>query len=180
MKKSVILSNILMTTALSFGLQSTAMADTQANDTSPKGSVNHTQQQPTNDPAQTNSTQGMPGSSSNNTATGTTNSATPDAAPAANPSAATHDRATHTDKAGESDSAGEAVTDAWITTKVKADLATTKDLKSTDIHVETNNGVVTLTGSAPSQAEIDRAVAATKGIKGVTKVESSGLAVKAK
>lgn len=74
--------------------------------------------------------------------------------------------------------AGEAVSDAWITTKIKTELASTKDLKSMDISVETNNGVVTLTGTVPSEIEMKKAVAATESVKGVNAVDSSGLKVK--
>ena len=35
--------------------------------------------------------------------------------------------------------------DTWITTKVKTNIATLKDIDATDISVETNNGVVSLT-----------------------------------
>src|SRR5580765_6692658 len=38
------------------------------------------------------------------------------------------------------------VTDAWITTKVKSELAATGGVKSMDVSVETNNGIVVLTG----------------------------------
>src|ERR1700743_421528 len=37
-------------------------------------------------------------------------------------------------------------TDTWITTKVKAELMTTKGISSNDISVTTKNGVVTLSG----------------------------------
>ncbi|CAM5475493.1 BON domain-containing protein [Eoetvoesiella caeni] len=113
MKKSMILSSILMTTALSFGLQANVMAK---------------------------------------------------------------DNGTNVD---HSATAGEAVSDAWITTKIKADLASTKDLKSTDISVETNNGVATLTGTVPSDIERKKAIAAAESVKGVNKVDSAGLKVKA-
>ncbi len=81
--------------------------------------------------------------------------------------------------ADHSATTGEAVSDTWITTKIKADLASTKDLKSTDISVETNNGVATLTGTVPSDIEQKKAVAAAESVKGVKKVDSSGLKVKA-
>ena len=42
------------------------------------------------------------------------------------------------------DSAGQAASDMWITTKVKADLLTEKGVPGSDIKVETNAGVVTL------------------------------------
>jgi hyperosmotically inducible protein len=68
--------------------------------------------------------------------------------------------------------AGEVVTDAWITTKVKADLLATDDVSGTSINVDTNNGVVTLTGNVRSSAEADKAVTVARGIKGVVKVDS--------
>jgi hyperosmotically inducible protein len=70
------------------------------------------------------------------------------------------------------------VTDTWITTKVKAELATTDGVKSTDIDVSTKNGVVSLIGVLTSEAAVDKAVAAAESIKGVRRVDSSGLKVK--
>jgi hyperosmotically inducible protein len=67
------------------------------------------------------------------------------------------------------------VTDTWITTKVKTELATTDGVSSMDIDVETLNGVVTLTGTLDSQMSIDKAVAAAQSVKGVKSVDSSGL-----
>ena len=67
------------------------------------------------------------------------------------------------------------VTDTWITTKVKAELATTDGVKSTDISVTTVDGVVTLTGVLASATSVEKAVAAAKSIKGVKSVDSSGL-----
>lgn len=111
MKKSALLTNVLLTTALSFGLHTAVMAK----DTAPN--------------------------------------------------------TTHTETAGEK------VNDAWITTKIKTELATTKDLKSTDISVETNDGVATLTGTVPTEIELKKAIASAESVKGVTKVEASGLKV---
>ena len=70
------------------------------------------------------------------------------------------------------------VSDTWITTKVKTELAATEGVKSTDISVDTVNGVVTLIGVQDSSTAVDKAVAATKSIKGVTKVDHSGLKAK--
>ena len=70
------------------------------------------------------------------------------------------------------------VTDSWITTKVKADLATTEGISSTDISVSTTNGVVTLIGVLASDTEVDKAIAVAKGIKGVVRVDASALKVK--
>lgn len=70
------------------------------------------------------------------------------------------------------------VTDTWITTKVKSTLATTKGVESMDISVDTVEGVVTLTGVQPNEIAVKKAIAAAKSIKGVSKVDSSGLKVK--
>ena len=67
---------------------------------------------------------------------------------------------------------GEAVTDAWITTKVKADLLATADVAGSSIDVDTKHGVVTLNGTVKSKAEAEKAVSVAKGIKGVVKVTS--------
>jgi hyperosmotically inducible protein len=77
-----------------------------------------------------------------------------------------------------SSSAGQAVSDAWITTKVKGELATTKGVKSMDIDVKTVDGIVTLVGVLPTQLAVDKAVAAAKSVKGVKDVDDSGLKVK--
>ena len=69
------------------------------------------------------------------------------------------------------------VDDTWITTKVKADLLTTKDVSGLELNVETVNGVVSLTGDVGSQAEADRAIAVARGIDGVTRVDGSGIRV---
>ncbi len=70
------------------------------------------------------------------------------------------------------------VTDTWITTKVKADLATTEGISSTDISVNTTNGVVTLIGVLDSKTGVKKAIAVAKGIKGVVDVDASGLKAK--
>ena len=67
------------------------------------------------------------------------------------------------------------VTDTWITTKVKADLATTEGIKSGDISVTTKNGLVTLSGTVNSKAQVQKAVAITRAVKGVHDVDSSAL-----
>lgn len=68
--------------------------------------------------------------------------------------------------------AGEAVSDAWITTKVKADLVATSDVPGTAIDVDTKDGVVTLTGTVGTQAEADKAQSVASLIKGVKRVDS--------
>jgi hyperosmotically inducible protein len=67
------------------------------------------------------------------------------------------------------------VTDTWITTKVKAELATTDGVKSTSVDVKTVDGVVTLTGTLATEVAVKKAIAAAESIKGVKKVNSSNL-----
>ena len=66
-------------------------------------------------------------------------------------------------------------TDTWITTKVKAELMTTKGIPSTDISVTTINGVVTLSGVLDTKAQVQKSVAVAKKIKGVEQVDASAL-----
>ena len=68
------------------------------------------------------------------------------------------------------DQTGEVMSDSWITTKVKTDLLADKQVHSADIHVKTVDGVVTLSGSTSSQADIDRAVQDANSVKGVKSV----------
>ena len=65
---------------------------------------------------------------------------------------------------------GKAVSDTWITTKVKSELVADKEVGATHIHVKTTEGVVTLTGTAKSQGNIDRAVEDANKVKGVKSV----------
>jgi hyperosmotically inducible protein len=74
-----------------------------------------------------------------------------------------------------SSSAGQAVSDAWITTKVKSELATTKGVKSMDVTVKTVDGVVTLTGVLDTENAVNKAIAVAKSVKGVKDVDASGL-----
>ena len=67
------------------------------------------------------------------------------------------------------------VTDTWITTKVKTELATTDGVKSTEVSVKTVDGVVTLTGVLASDVAVKKAVAAAESVKGVKRVDATGL-----
>lgn len=71
-----------------------------------------------------------------------------------------------------SETATAKVDDAWITTKVKADLAKDSDTKAHKIHVNTKSGVVVLTGTVASIAEKQKAEANAKSVKGVVNVEN--------
>lgn len=67
-------------------------------------------------------------------------------------------------------------TDTWITTKVKADLMTEKGVPGSDIKVETNKGVVSLSSDvAVTDSQKEMAVAIAKKIKGVQAVSADGL-----
>lgn len=70
-------------------------------------------------------------------------------------------------------STGEYIDDASLTAKVKTALIEDKDVKALDVNVETFRGTVQLSGFADSQAQIDRAVVVTKGVKGVKEVKNS-------
>ncbi|WP_312548091.1 BON domain-containing protein [Massilia sp.] len=66
-----------------------------------------------------------------------------------------------------------AASDTAITTKVKAGIFKEPDLKSMAIHVETEKGVVMLSGFVDSKAEADKAVKVAKEVEGVTSVKSA-------
>ncbi len=72
-------------------------------------------------------------------------------------------------------SSDQPVTDTWITTKVKSELATTDGVKSMDIDVKTIDGVVTLTGVLATDIAVKKATAAAESVKGVKKVDATGL-----
>ena len=67
---------------------------------------------------------------------------------------------------------GNKVEDAWITTKVKSELATTKGVKSGDVHVDTDSGVVRLSGTVRTPDEAQRAIETALTVKGVDAVDS--------
>jgi osmotically-inducible protein OsmY len=79
------------------------------------------------------------------------------------------DKAVDKTKTGASD-AGEAITDAWITTKVKTEFVGVDALKGSDINVDTVDHVVTLKGTVASAAGRARAMEIAKTTKGVTRV----------
>ncbi|MFC5479906.1 BON domain-containing protein [Massilia suwonensis] len=66
-----------------------------------------------------------------------------------------------------------AASDTALTTKVKANLLAQPELKSLGIHVETEKGVVMLSGFVESKAEADKAVKAAKEVEGVNSVKSA-------
>lgn len=65
------------------------------------------------------------------------------------------------------------IDDTFITTKVKTALLAEKNLKSTQINVETFKGRVQLSGFVSSRADAQRAIQVTQGVAGVQSVIDS-------
>ena len=76
------------------------------------------------------------------------------------------------DTSGKKETIKEHASDAAITSKIKGEFAKDKLVSATKIHVDTDNGVVKLTGHAKSQAEMDQAVKLAKSTKGVVDVKN--------
>lgn len=70
------------------------------------------------------------------------------------------------------DQAGQAIADAAITTSVKGKYLIDDTLKGLDINVDTEQGVVTLTGSVQSAAAKDLATQIAQGVDGVVRVNN--------
>lgn len=65
---------------------------------------------------------------------------------------------------------GCAQSDAGITTKIKAKLAADSTVKASQVHVETKDKIVTLSGTVDSEAAKAQAVALARGTEGVADV----------
>jgi len=65
---------------------------------------------------------------------------------------------------------GNQIDDGVVTTKVKSALLAETSIQSTDIMVVTRKGEVQLSGFVNNQAQIDRALAVTSAVEGVSKV----------
>jgi osmotically-inducible protein OsmY len=65
---------------------------------------------------------------------------------------------------------GEVVTDGWISTRIKTKFMGEETLRQSDIKVDTNDHVVTLTGTAATEAARAKAVALAKDVEGVNQV----------
>lgn len=68
---------------------------------------------------------------------------------------------------------GEYIDDAWITTKVKSLLVKEEGLTGLDIKVETQDGVVQLSGSVNDSGQVDSAGKVAAGVKGVKSVRNN-------
>ena len=69
--------------------------------------------------------------------------------------------------------AANVVDNAALTTKVKAALLADELVKGTQINVDSNNGVVTLSGAVDSPAHMQKAEQIAKGVSGVTRVQNN-------
>jgi len=98
----------------------------------------------------------------------------------ANAGAAMKDATREVEASGKqiADKAGEKLNDVSITAAVSSGLSRDPELGALKINVETKNGAVTLTGSAPTEAARDKAGALARTVKGVNSVENR-LVVKA-
>lgn len=70
-----------------------------------------------------------------------------------------------------------ALSDGWITTKVKSTLLYSSNVNSSGINVKTNAGIVTLSGKASSGTERALAIELAKNVRGVKSVSAKGLVI---
>jgi hyperosmotically inducible protein len=70
-----------------------------------------------------------------------------------------------------------AVSDSWITAKVKAEILANSVSKAFKVSVKTKRGMVSLKGKLPSQDAIDVVKMIAEKVKGVKSVDVSGLAI---
>ena len=81
---------------------------------------------------------------------------------------AAHEAKVKTEKAA--DKTGEVITDSAITTDLKTKYLAEPGVPGLDIHVETNNGIVTLSGNVKTKAEMEKAMSVARGTHGVKRV----------
>jgi osmotically-inducible protein OsmY len=77
------------------------------------------------------------------------------------------------DSTRKQESTGQYVDDSVITAKVKTLLAEDNFLKSFQISVETNKGIVRLSGSVKSRKAVDKAGQIARGVQGVKSVKNN-------
>ncbi|MEO6213732.1 MAG: BON domain-containing protein [Vicinamibacterales bacterium] len=65
---------------------------------------------------------------------------------------------------------GEAITDGWISTRIKGNFAGEQALNGSDIKVDAKDHVVTLSGTVPNAAAHARALVIAKEVEGVNRV----------
>lgn len=69
-------------------------------------------------------------------------------------------------------SVGDKIDDAALVTKIKANLLSSSDVDGLDVNVDAKNGVVTLSGTATSEAERTAAVRIARSADGVKAVDN--------
>lgn len=84
---------------------------------------------------------------------------------------------TATEAQNAADDASAAISDAWITSKVKSSFVYTRNLDAFAITVETNEGVVKLSGTVLSSAAKSLAVETARDIRGVRGVDADALRI---
>lgn len=84
-----------------------------------------------------------------------------------------NNRAAAPDVRAAGDKTKASVGDAAITTKVKAKFAADSKVSAMNIHVDTDNGAVKLSGVAKSQDEAAKAEEIAKNTEGVTSVDNA-------
>ena len=89
--------------------------------------------------------------------------------------AANNDTASAPQKAASKAEA--AVSDSWITTKVKSEILANSVSKAFKVSVKTKHGAVTLKGKLPNQDAIDLVKMIAEKVKGVHSVDTTGLAI---
>ena len=67
---------------------------------------------------------------------------------------------------------GAYVDDSWITTKVKSEIVANQEVSGRNIGVDTSKGIVTLTGTAATRHESNKAAEIARGIAGVKGVDN--------
>lgn len=76
---------------------------------------------------------------------------------------------------GAARDAEHAISDGWITAKVKSTFMYSSNIDGSDIAVDTNGGIVTLSGKVDSGAERALAIELAGNVRGVKSVQSTGL-----
>jgi hyperosmotically inducible protein len=75
------------------------------------------------------------------------------------------------------DAAGQAMSDTWITTKIKSVLLADSDAKGLDVSVDTKDGVVTLGGALKTQVAVDHVKTLAGDVQGVKRIDAAALTV---
>ncbi len=75
------------------------------------------------------------------------------------------------------DAATQAMSDTWITTKIKSVLLADSEAKGLDVKVDTKDGMVTLEGKLTSQAAVDHVKALAMDVEGVKAVNTTALTI---